>query len=78
VHDGALRRVDALVAEVERELAALDAVQLGRRVAMQRGRAAAGRDDDLGRDHRAAAAFAVDVQGDLVAADLQALHGDLR
>jgi hypothetical protein len=51
--DRARPRGDAVVLHVDRQLAALDAVDLGRRVAMEGGRAAARRQPDLDGKQRA-------------------------
>ena len=63
----------AAVLAVDRELAAVDAVELGRRVAVQPGRTAAGRHRDLDGEQRAARVGAGRAHDDLLGADADRL-----
>ena len=69
---------DAVVLDVDRQLAALDAVDLGGRVAVQGGRAATRREADLDGEQGALRLRAGDAEGELVGADAEGVHGVLR
>jgi hypothetical protein len=66
--------LDALVLEVDRQRAALDAVDLGRRVAVQRRRAATRGQPDLDGEQGAVGLRAGGAEGELVGADAEDVH----
>jgi len=69
VDDVARRRGDPFVVDVDRELAALDAVDLGRLVAVQGGRSATRRQPDLDGEEGAVRLGARDAEGEVVGTD---------